>query len=171
MSTFRNNGPASEKYFQDANGVDTRFPLGDVVTASNYMKRYAGAEGVLGYELELVSDDGGEWNDDTNEASNVVRETSVSVAAASTYAANEVDVEDDLGLAAPIENITIDASADVRVRLNGDDSGTFLVEAGTSKTFTKDDGLLVSTLNFDRSMSGASGASTVRVTGVGAPAA
>lgn len=165
MSVFRNT-TNQWKYLPDYNGAETLFkPLGepgDTHTCSNYYKRYVD----LGW-LTLVQDDGGTWDDETNQPAAVLRQHALSVAAQTTYGDNTVDLSALIG--GPAKHVTIETDEDVRCRINGDALSTCLIAADTSRVFDPADGLRIGTIAFDRTISGATTAASVVITATGVP--
>lgn len=133
---------------------------GATFTDCNYWKRYAFPQVPYNEAIvEVVTDDGSVYSDVASE--NVFpRVYDNAVAAASTWAANQIDIATDTGGFAVFAQITNNGTEPVKVRLNGLTTAIFDLPASGSQVFDKGD-ISLSLIEFDHTESGA--ATTVDV--------
>ena len=147
-------------YVMGPNKINRLLSDGETFTDCNYWKRFAYPQVALSDAfIEVVTDDGSVYSDVASE--NVYPKVyDVSVAAASTYAANQIDIAGDTGGYAIFAQITNNhSSQDVRMKLNG--SAIMDLPANSTQVFNAGD-LSLSLVEFDNSTSGAAGPVTIQ---------
>lgn len=127
---------------------------GETFTDVNFYKRYTTASLPANEAfLELVSDDGSVWVDNSQDNS-FPKSYTLTVAAGSAFSANVVDILGDNGSAAVFTLIQVTTTGTAPTfRFNGKSDATLTIEDGTTKVFDKGD-LLISKLEIDNTQSG-----------------
>lgn len=147
-------------YVMGPNKINRLLKDGDQFTDCNYWKRFAYPQVPLNEAIvEVVTDDGSVYSDIA--AENVYPQVDdLSVAAASTYAANEIDFAGAIAVFVQITNNH--GSQGVKIRLNGATTATFDLAFGDTQVFNAGD-LTITKIQVDNSDSGAVGPVPVQV--------
>lgn len=131
---------------------------GETFVDCNYWKRFAYPQ--VTYDkafIEVLVDDGAPYEDGITNT--FARVYSIDVDAATTYEDNVVNILDDYGGPADMAQISVSGNA-VTMRINGSDDALLPIAEDASETFNKGE-LLINTLEFDNSASGATNATVV----------
>ena len=134
---------------------------GTTFTDCNYWKQFAYPQCPLDQAIvEVVTDDGSVYSSDPSE-NTFPRVYDMTIAGASVYASNVINVTGDNGAAAISASIENTSSQAVRVKMNGLSTAIFDLAGNETKSFNVGD-TVISRLEFNNTSSGA-GTATVQV--------
>jgi hypothetical protein len=140
-------------YVMGPGKVNRKLKDGDTFADVNYWKRFAYPQVPLNEAfIEVVTDDGAPYTD--NDTLNVAPKSySITIAGASVYASNVVDILGDTGGYATFAQITPTVAC--KMKINGNTNAIISLAANSTQIFNPGD-LTISKLEFDNSASGAS---------------
>lgn len=143
-------------YVMGPGKVNRKLNDGDTFTDVNYWKRFAYPQVALADAfIEVVTDDGAPYTDvDAENVAPLVY--TITLTAATTYAANVADILSDTGGYATFAQIT--PTVNCHMKINGNASAIIALTANTTQIFNPGD-LTISKLEFDNSASGATNGS------------
>jgi hypothetical protein len=141
-------------YAMGPNKVNRKLKDGDTFTDSNYWKRFAYPQVSLADAIvEVVTDDGSVYSDVPEENNFPYSYKDYALTGGTTYTDNLVNILSDTGGYAYFTQITPTVAC--KMKINGSANAIMDLAANTTQIFNPGD-LVISTLAFDNSASGAS---------------
>jgi hypothetical protein len=155
LDTAQTSGVSAQRtiYLPGPNNIMRKLNDGTTFSDSNYWKRYAYPAVARDLAvIETLTDDGTPWDDYDRSKNITSRVANFTVNAATTYAANSLDILATYGGPAIFTQLVV-AGDEVNVRLNGDANAIFSAAVGT-QIFNVGE-VTLNSIAFDNSESGA----------------